>query len=575
MGFIIWYKLTIEEGSEGGPGALLGAAAALVGGGLPVTASNDVFSGQYVLDANLTLKMAEGASADTFAATLFNLPADVVNTLKAKHAEAMGGGKPLQAQIFLGYFEDMPQFAPADRMKVMSGAITRLRSSVNDEGLLVTEMSGEEIGGYRLRTLSDFAFDKREEVTADQLVKEIAKSADVTVHADSSVKLKLSDFTLRAKNGLAALQEIARRAEAPLVIRDKTIYLGAAVGRENGLIFSADTNIVKMDEAAAAEEIPERLFPGDAGKTKTAARSSLEMTVLGDPRLRVGQTVEVDTSDAPKGPLRIGALEHTFSTQGGYTCKVTLLSAEPGQDVRLPSRGVAEVVDRFQDMTEAQHGQRPPVDVGEVTSYEPGGQKHLATLNYGQSPSNDKVAPSVATPVDKRIQLHRKPMVSPFAWHKCGLVVPVYPKMRALLAHNRGLVNDAVVAGFLWPEDPLAERPDNQAGDYWLCLPTKLGGDDLPTGPGVNDLIDKDGLRVIQARGLHILVAAKAPPLPNVGVRPTPPAEKTIVIEHQEKTKITVASDGALTIETDQKDITFTNGKVKLTLSGSAVEVKT
>ena len=56
MGIVIWYKLAF-------PG---------------VTVSNDIFSGDYILDADITLEMTAGDSADTFKATLVNLPADVV-----------------------------------------------------------------------------------------------------------------------------------------------------------------------------------------------------------------------------------------------------------------------------------------------------------------------------------------------------------------------------------------------------------------------------------------------------------------------------------------------------------------
>ena len=65
-----------------------------------------------------------------------------------------------------------------------------------------------------------------------------------------------------------------------------------------------------------------------------------------------------------------------------------------------------------------------------------------------------------------------KPIASPFAFDKCGLVVPVYQKMRALLVHGWNEPNDAVVDGFLWTSD--MTPPPNQAGDWWLCLPTQL-----------------------------------------------------------------------------------------------------
>jgi len=170
------------------------------------------------------------------------------------------------------------------------------------------------------------------------------------------------------------------------------------------------------------------------------------------------------------------------------------------------------------------------------------------------------------------VQLHNKPIASPFAFHQCGLIVPIYPKMRALLAHNRGLVNDAIVVGFVWPENPMQERPKNEAGDYWLCLPTELGNDGLPTGKGVNDLTDSTGRRVIQAKAFQVLVADDK--LPEVGVRPTPPDANTLVIEHESGAKITIDKGGKITIETKSKELALTNGSVTLTLNGSTVEIK-
>ena len=129
-----------------------------------------------------------------------------------------------------------------------------------------------------------------------------------------------------------------------------------------------------------------------------------------------------------------------------------------------------------------------------------------------------------------------------------------------------------MVTGFLWAEQPTLERPQSKAGDYWLCLPTELGGpDNQPVGKGVNDLTDQAGFRVIQSRGLHIFVGKDK--LPDVGVRPEVPDERTIVIEHESGTTITIGADGAVKVETKQKDLSLTNGTVTLKLSGAAVEV--
>jgi hypothetical protein len=355
------------------------------------------------------------------------------------------------------------------------------------------------------------------------------------------------------------------------------------VGSQSGPDFDPDVNLVQLDEDAFNEEIRQTCPPasngdgnaggagGGNGAETTRARSVYEAQVLGEPSLRVGQKITLKTPDAPSGTLRTTEVEHIFSPERGYVCLVKLAVAEPGE---LAARrgGVQSVVDRMLDINSASQEQRPAVDIGEVETYQPGSDgKHLAGLFYGQSPPPDAVSPSVEVRVDQSTRLRDKPIVSPFAWHKCGLVVPIYPKMRGLLTHNRNLLNDALVTGFVWSENPAFARPQNQQGDYWLCLPTELGGDGLPTGKGVNDLTDAGGLRVIQAKGLHIQVGASL--LPDVGSRPTPPDADTITIEHGSGTKITIASDGSLRIETPNQDITLTNGAVSLKLSGAAVEV--
>jgi hypothetical protein len=174
--------------------------------------------------------------------------------------------------------------------------------------------------------------------------------------------------------------------------------------------------------------------------------------------------------------------------------------------------------------------------------------------------------------------LHDKPLAAPFAWHHSGLVVPVYPGMRAVLAHNRGDVNDPVVAGFVWSTAAGHEPPSNVDGDYWLCLPTEIQ-DGLPAGKGVNDLTDRTGHRTIQARGLSIEVADGQ--LPDIGTRPPVPDTLAFEIKHEKGTAVRVGPDGAVTIETNGQDITIGNGSASITISGgtltlhgASVEVK-
>ena len=568
MGFIIWYKLEFKD-TDQDVGALSQLANVLsLGPTFPLLVSNDVFNGKYILDAYITVRMTPAETVDIFTIKLTNLPTDVASELKKKQSEGLKASKPLLVDIYLGYFDELLTNKPT---LVMKGAVLSVKSTVNQNGLLETVVEGQEIGGYKLRTKCN-SYDSKE-IAANDLLKQIAKDANVHLTSDSTLDpaLKLTNFTSKQQNGLAALRELADRARVPLVIRDGTIYIGPAVGKEQAPIFDPDRNIVRQDELEDIEEVDEPCDKRLDGKVKTNTTIRFKLTVLGDPRLRVGQTAEL--KDPPTQNLRIMEVTHTFSTSSGYTCDVNLVQVEAGKKIGEKMTGAHGVVRRVRDVVENVQNQRQAIDVGEVQDYEEGSQKkHLATLKYGQSPPPENVAPSVEVEVNKTPLLHSKPIVSPFAWHKCGLIVPVYPGMRALLAHNLGLTNDAVVAGFLWSENPTYDRPKNEQGDYWLCLPTKIDeSTKQPTGKGVNDLTDRAGLRVIQARGLQIFVGDDA--LPQVGERPAVPKAKTIVIEHESGTKITIADNGSLTIETNNKDISITNGKATLTMGGNSGEI--
>jgi hypothetical protein len=577
MGFVIWFQVTVD-----------GAG---LGGLLPLRVSNDVFSGEYVLDADIRIDLVSGAAASSFSATLNNLPATVAATLKTKHAKAVAGGRPLLISLSLGYFDDPAGHADP----VLRGVVTSIRTSVGEDGLLRTELRGLEVAGFRLLRTAVRA-GKPGEQSLTGHVAAIAKAAsapDAPVSASAGGLGEAKNFSLRAGDGLQALRQVATFAGAPLVIRDGTILLGSSVGAGRPLSFTAVDNVVALDHV---QEDPEDLLPvppaaddgGLAGAlggalaaaaglpsaSTGAARSSVELTVLGDPAVRAGHPavlVPVDPRDGLPGTLRVERVRHVFNSRRGYTCQVLLVVVDPGKQAPRTT-GADAVVQRMHDVAESVHAERPAIDVGEVAGYAAGsGSRHLADLRYGQSPPPDTVAPSVEAAVDREPQLHERPIASPFAFHRCGLVVPVLPGMRAVLAHNRGLVNDAVVTGFLWPEEPAYQPPENQPGDWWLCLPTALDGKGLPTGKGVNDLTDRTGRRVLQAKGLHITVGEKL--LPDVGSRPVVATDldAKLVVEHQSGTTVTVDDQGAVTVDAGARTVTFKSGSATITLDDGTI----
>ncbi|MEU5261569.1 hypothetical protein [Amycolatopsis sp. NPDC021455] len=544
MSFAIRYRVDIAAPTA--PGRL----------GLPLTVSNDVNSGSLGLDAEITVTMTEGAATDTFEVTLINLP-----TAKADLIRAVQATGPVTVSIHLGYFDD-PVTKTADGGLVLVGRITRVIGRVGDDGYARTVLCGQETAGYRLRNTAA-ALDQTAEGPTLTFAENLAKLAGVPLAANSTLPGTLTDFTARSGSTLDALRVLAERADVPLVVRDGHVHLGDAVGAPADtapVTFDPNTNIVSLDSLDGEDT---------ASAPAPPVRTTAHLTVLGHPLLRVGQVATITgLSGVPAGPLRLSRVVHRFTTSGGYTAHLGLVSAEAGKRAQVHT-GAQVVVDRWREMILREHDDHPAVDVGEVTEYVAG--DHVASLHYAQDPGSAVTTPSVAGPVDSTVSLHGKPIASAFAFADTGLVVPVYPGMRALLAHNRGLVDDAVLAGFVWPADLAGRRPPNQPGDHWLALPTAIGGDGLPTGKGANDLTDATGHRVIQTAGLHILVGAGA--LPPVGTRPDPPADSTVTIEHQSGTTITIGTDGGVTIATADKPITFTNGEVSMKLNGSAVVV--
>jgi hypothetical protein len=557
MGFVIWYQVQLPKAG--------------LGGFLPLRISNDVFSGEHLLDADITLTMPAGAVSSELRVVLSNLPTDVAKKLKTLQTDGLKeGGDPLEVEVYLGYFDDVPLFTATD--PVMKAYVTKVKSTVADDGTLKTEIVGEEQTGYRLRKLKNHGTVSGESTVAS-LVQKVLDQADAKPGDGQPVTRTVKDFTFRADTGFDALRQLAALSDppSPIVIRDGKVFFGPQVGAASDKApakLSPDTNIVKLDESQDEEATGE---VDDDGVRKTQPRTSLSLTTLGIPGLRVGQQATLDVSEPP-GTLRVNHVVHRFSTRTGYTCDVVLAVAEPGAAIRT-STGAHAVVDRFRSIAESAHDERASIDVGQVAEYEAGAdQKHLATLDYGQPASSGIDSPSVAQPIKDDPKLHRKPIASPFAWHQCGLMVPVYKGMRAVLGHHRDSTNDALVMGFLWSEDPRYEPPANEAGDYWLCLPTKVVAD-KPSGKGVNDLTDASGLRVIEAKGFRIAVGEGL--LPSVGTRPKVPSDlaDSIVIEHSSGTKVAIDSSGKVQLTTNGKDVSISTGSVTLKVGSSGVEI--
>jgi hypothetical protein len=173
---------------------------------------------------------------------------------------------------------------------------------------------------------------------------------------------------------------------------------------------------------------------------------------------------------------------------------------------------------------------------------------------------------------------------SPFAWGKCGLVLPRYPGTRVLLGFRNGNLNDPVDLGTVWES---GTGPDSNAGDWWLSLPAAVNqpdrgaiadSDQTPpsyTGKVTNDLTDADGRRIIQVDGLTIAIGNDG--LPSAGTRPDPAngAGMLKVAHSNNKTALTLG-DGRIELKADDDtSIVIQSGQITLKTKGVTATLDT
>jgi hypothetical protein len=540
MGFIIWYQLAFTP-VEGLPPLL--------------RVSNDLLSGDLIADAEIHTTDRLGAQAGTFEITLHDLPKTAADLLADRH-RASAGDSPLLVDIRLGYF-DQPT---TQQQPVLLGAVTELQSQVSSAGELLTVIKGEEIAGHRLLS-TGFEYHGTGLSSLQTILQAIHDTSKVEVVAGAEVGGSRRDYTTRASTAMAALRQVATEAGTPLAVYGGRAVLGSKVTSGTRTKLNPQTNLVRQthrDQRSGDHVVAAEARPG----------AHQEFTVLGDPGLHIGGQVT-----EPQGTtLTVTAVQHHFSITSGFLTELDTIAGPLPAQPAPPATGVDGFLDTLERRIQTTVDDRTAVRVGAVTAYRPSGDGehggHRATLRYGQQPAPELAAPSVDAEIGQDQLLHDKPMASPFAWDRCGLIVPVYEGMRGLLVHNRGETTDAVTAGFVWSRHDQYTPPENEPGDYWLCLPTEVL-DGRPNGKGVNDLTDASGRRMIQAGALAIQVGKEL--LPDVGKRPDLPDDETLVITHSSGTTITVAADGSLSITTSGPDIKLGNGDASITISGTDI----
>jgi hypothetical protein len=580
MGVILWYQ--IEFPDQG------------------VKVSNDVWSGSYIVDAEIAVKYGIERPG-TFVAKLTSLPLDVTKALITALQSAQagpGGGVPIR--IHLGYF-DLPKAV------VLDGRVQTIDSRVRDG--LVTTLQGYEKASYILMNTKDIGANApppriswSTPVTAQQAVQDIvAKAGGVSVLSPvTPATTTFSSPHLEGKNAFDLLRKFAAvTATAEVLVHEGSVQFGDAVSyppllgppsppspSSLGALLSGDDQLIMLNpfgNARLAKFNPLDIGAPSADLVATdlpaaAGVGAFDFTTEGVPAMRAGHLVVATVAEYadPFRAFRISELTHSYSKAGGYTCTGRAIrfivggsNRQQTQDGRSASaQAVAELLsNKMQDAHEA----HPAIDVGRVKDSTPA--KRVASMYYRQDFSPTKASPSVDSDIStQNVVLQDKPVASPFAFHKVGLVVPLYEGMRALIAQNRSIRQDAVVAGFLWSNDPHMDRPQGKVTDWWLCLPTGLDGQGLPTGDGANDLTAGDGRRVIETKGLRIRIGQGM--LTAVGNRPTEGNADELVIEQGKGATITIKNSGDVEVAVAAgKTIKLTDGSTSLTLGNNAVKI--
>jgi hypothetical protein len=394
----------------------------------------------------------------------------------------------------------------------------------------------------------------------------------------------------RSKKVLGILGEIADRANAELLVVDGKVFLGSPIRYDDIAAAELDRSTNLASFQPFTREIPSDDKLNFPDPIPAAKMTGFRFTVIGDPTMRPGQKIvikNIKSYDAAANPeFRIRQVEHQFSSSGYVCVGVATRRLADGAVARsldaAAERSAASAVRDVNDRIRKQAFDNPAVEVASVKAAADGYQ---ADLYYGQPALGEETQPSIniAVTQDQDHIYEGKPIASPFAWRKCGLVTPLYPGMKAALLHNRALASDGIVAGYVWSKQPDFAPPSNQAGDWWLCLPIDFDATQPPADStkAANDLTANNGCRVIELKGLKITVGADG--LEGIGKRPTPGDAEICTIAHASGPVITL-KEGEIDVQINadgsgpklamtSSGITLTDGTLNVQLGNGKLAI--
>jgi hypothetical protein len=493
-------------------------------------------------DAEITVEMTRDTGAK-FTAVIHGLGDDIYSLLDPQAT---------LVHIALGY-------ADGTEHEVMTGVLQQKSRKAGD-GFYDTTLTGIDYIFDRLQCPQQpFFYESRDNMTIGAIATDICRLTQVP-QSITTTGPQLNAIGFYDVAPLVLLQELTNRAKDPAAPDNLQLQV------KNGTVFIGSPDDIGTDHTTPFDDVGDDTPLGASGDCNSAnAIDGRDFTIAGDPTLRPNDTFILDGTT-----YRIERITHALSGDGGYTCSGR--AVDPAATVADQKKGgrpdAAMVAGVLQDNLIAREQRRPAVSAGEVDAYTAG--THRATIKIGTVPQPQMTNRTVEAPLAaSAVALPEKPLVSPFALDKCGLVVPVYPHMRALLVHGWNDPNDAVVGGFLWSSG--MTPPPNRPGDWWLCLPTQFTGDGLPTGPTTDDLITTDGQRLISVKGMKLTVGAG---LQNTaGARPTPGGDEALTIEAAAGASLTLHTAEGASVTLNGAQIELSDGTVTVTIGNGKVSI--
>lgn len=441
-------------------------------------------------------------------------------------------------------------------------------------------------------------------------------------------------------NELAQAMEAATHqyGRGMLLIRDGELHFGI---RNIPLVPGSDPQPLKLENGLIEIELSgttdsDPYFDRSSGQ-EPPRLTNFKLTLKGRPDLKPGDLVQfnlppedeaqttpsigsailgvagplvpvLDEGFANAVTLYVNSVKHQLSRTSGFVTVVTgvsIPSAEEPWDSQTPrcsrstassvstsgASGSSSAAQAVQQVAQRAASTRYFAEAGEVREVQTQGQGSQSeppgqtlTVFRGLAASDGRANQAARLAINRTNPRKRLPGVAyatPFAWGKCGLVLPRYPGTRVMMVHRNGQGNDPVEIGSLWES---GHGPDSQAGDWWLILPVDIpeseratiAGDATPqehTGKVSQDLIDAEGNRIIEVGELTIRVGKDS--LKNAGERPDrPDDESSVTIEHtKEGSKIVMKPDGSVVITA--KNIEFDAGDGNITMKAGTLDVKT